>query len=40
VFVPAHASPNHRSLVIVGNEISGTTSIYQVDLSLSRRRFH
>lgn len=30
-FVPAWASPNGRALLIVGNEISGTTTIWQVE---------
>jgi hypothetical protein len=30
--VPAKRSPNKRPLLIVGNEVSGTTTIYQVDL--------
>ncbi|QJD60346.1 alkaline phosphatase [Pseudomonas sp. gcc21] len=32
-FVAAEHSPNGESLLIVGNEVSGTTAIYQVDLS-------
>lgn len=31
-FVPANRSPNKEPLVIVGNEISGTTTIFQVKL--------
>lgn len=31
-FVPANRSPNKEPLVIVGNEISGTTAIFQVRL--------
>jgi len=31
-FVPAVQSPNKRPLVIVGNEVSGTTAIFQVNL--------
>lgn len=31
-FVPANRSPNKEPLVIVGNEISGTTTIFQVRL--------
>ncbi|MEV5414316.1 choice-of-anchor I family protein [Thermopolyspora sp. NPDC052614] len=30
LFVPAHHSPTHRPLLIVGHEISGTTAIYEV----------
>jgi hypothetical protein len=32
-FVPAGKSPNGRPLLIVGNEVSGTTAIYQLNLS-------
>lgn len=31
-FIPARQSPNRRPLLIVGNEISGTTRIYEVKL--------
>ncbi|MES3032496.1 MAG: choice-of-anchor I family protein [Gemmatimonadota bacterium] len=31
-FIPAVRSPNKRPLLIVGNETSGTTAIYQVDV--------
>lgn len=31
-FVPASASPNGKPLLIIGNEISGTTAIYQINL--------
>jgi DNA-binding beta-propeller fold protein YncE len=33
VFVPADASPNGKPLLIVGNEVSGTTSVLQLNLS-------
>ncbi len=32
-FVPAHESPTGCPLIIVGNEISGTTTIYQVNIT-------
>ena len=31
-FVPAHRSPNGKPLLIVGNEVSGTTAIFQVNV--------
>ncbi|QGX38366.1 choice-of-anchor I family protein [Permianibacter aggregans] len=31
LFVPASDSPNDKALLIVGNEISGTTTIYEVE---------
>ena len=30
-FVPAKDSPNGENLLIVGNEVSGTTTVFQVD---------
>jgi hypothetical protein len=30
-FVPSNESPNGKALLIVGNEISGTTTVYQID---------
>ncbi len=33
VFVPADESPNGVDLLIVGNEISGSTAIYAIDPS-------
>lgn len=34
VFIPAYQSPNRRPLLVVGNEVSGTTTVYQVDVEL------
>jgi hypothetical protein len=31
IFIDASDSPNGQPLVVVGNEISGTTTIYQVN---------
>lgn len=33
-FISADDSPNNQPLIIVGNEVSGTTTIYQIDVSL------
>lgn len=35
-FVPAWASPNWKPLLIVGNEISGTTTIWEISVDRSR----
>ena len=32
-FIPASKSPNNKPLLVLGNEISGTTAIYQIELS-------
>lgn len=32
VFIPARSSPTGQPLLVVGNEISGTTAIYRIDL--------
>jgi hypothetical protein len=32
-FIPAKSSPNGKPLLIVGHEVSGTTSVLQVNLS-------
>ena len=34
VFIPAYQSPNRRPLLVVGNEVSGTTTVFQVDVEL------
>lgn len=36
-FVPWWQSPNRKPLLLVGNEISGTTTIFQVDLRFVRK---
>ena len=33
-FVAADKSPNGKPLLLVGNEVSGTTSVYQIDVTL------
>jgi hypothetical protein len=33
VFVPARQSPNGQPLLIVGNEVSGTTAVLRLNLS-------
>lgn len=32
-FISANDSPNNQPLIIVGNEVSGTTTIYQIDVT-------
>jgi len=32
-FVPAASSPNGKPLLIVGNEVSGTTAIFQLKMT-------
>jgi len=33
VFIPADRSPDGTPLLVVGNEVSGTTAVYQLNLS-------
>ena len=33
VFIPSDESPNGQALVVVGNEVSGTTTIYEINLA-------
>jgi hypothetical protein len=30
IFIDEEDSPNHRPLLVVGNEISGTTTVYEI----------
>jgi hypothetical protein len=39
-FVPAKQSPNGKPLLIVGNEISGSTTIYQVNVGPEKDHGH
>jgi hypothetical protein len=36
-FIPSYLSPNGKNLLAVGNEVSGTTTIYQIDVSPEMR---
>jgi hypothetical protein len=40
VFIPAHQSPNRRPLLVVGNEVSGTTTVFQVNVEPGQRKRH
>ena len=37
VFIRASKSPNGKPLLVVGNEISGTTTIYEIDVEVPRK---
>jgi hypothetical protein len=36
-FIPWYASPNRRPLLVVGNEVSGTTTLFEVKVSFGKR---
>ena len=38
VFIPASDSPNGKPLLVTGNEVSGTTTVFQVDIKQPRSR--
>jgi len=35
-FIPSNKSPNKKPMLVVGNEISGTTTVYQIDVKTSK----
>lgn len=35
-FIPAADSPNEKNLLVVGNEVSGTTTIFQIDEAIAQ----
>ncbi|MFV1922007.1 MAG: choice-of-anchor I family protein [Methylotenera sp.] len=39
-FISAKNSPNNKPLLIVGNEISGTTTIYEINVDRKKHRYH
>jgi len=39
VFISARKSPNGKPLLVVGNEVSGSTTIYEIDLKKSHKKW-
>lgn len=37
IFIPSHQSPIHKPLLVVGNEVSGTTTIFQIDVGFDKK---
>ena len=39
VFIRASKSPNGKPMLVVGNEVSGTTTLYEIDVEVPRKGF-